>query len=93
MVMSEDYMNELLKYDFVSTKKGRGVSSILINRKKNEKQKDYYQQVESPSGILRPPAGVMDIKRWHTQLTPGQKAAYQRGVELERQSIKSEGDS
>jgi hypothetical protein len=35
MVVSEEYMNELLKYDFVSTKKGRGVSSILINRKKN----------------------------------------------------------
>ena len=37
MVVSEEYMNELLKYDFVSTKKGRGVSSILINRKKNSK--------------------------------------------------------
>ena len=31
--MDEAYMNELLKYDFVSTKKGRGYSSLLVEKK------------------------------------------------------------
>ena len=30
MNVSEEYMNELLKYDFQSTKKGRGYSSLLV---------------------------------------------------------------
>lgn len=30
MAIDEQYLNELLKYDFTSTKKGRGYSSLLI---------------------------------------------------------------
>ena len=39
MIVDEDYMNELLKYDFTSTKKGRGYSSLLVQKKiKNKLQ-------------------------------------------------------
>ena len=34
MVVSEEYMNELLKYDFTSTKKGRALGSVLLYKKK-----------------------------------------------------------
>ena len=37
MLVSEEYMDELLKYDFQSTKKGRAMSSILI-RDMNKKR-------------------------------------------------------
>ena len=30
LVINDEYMEELLKYDFKSSKKGRGMSSILI---------------------------------------------------------------
>ena len=33
MAVDEEFLNELLKYDFVSTKKGRGNSSLLVQRK------------------------------------------------------------
>ena len=33
MVVSNEYMDELLKYDFTSTKKGRGLSSILLHKR------------------------------------------------------------
>ena len=32
MIVDEAYMNELLKYDFVSSKKGRGFSSLLVEK-------------------------------------------------------------
>ena len=38
MVVSEEYMDELLKYDFASKKTGRGLSSILINKKPRKTQ-------------------------------------------------------
>ena len=31
--ISDEFLNELLKYDYTSTKKGRGFSSLLIQRK------------------------------------------------------------
>ena len=34
--ISDNYLNELLRYDFTSTKKGRGHASLLIERKKKE---------------------------------------------------------
>ena len=37
MIVDEDYMNELLKYDFTSTKKGRGYSSLLVQKKINNR--------------------------------------------------------
>ena len=33
MGIDEQYLNELLKYDFISSKKGRGYSSLLVQRK------------------------------------------------------------
>ena len=33
MDVDEEYMNELLRYNFQSTKKGRGFSSLLVQRK------------------------------------------------------------
>ena len=33
MEVDDTYLNELLKYDFQSTKKGRGYSSLMITRK------------------------------------------------------------
>ena len=43
MIIDEDYMNELLKYDFTSTKKGRGYSSLLVQKK--IKNKLYVERV------------------------------------------------
>ena len=44
MVISDEYMDELLKYDFTSSKRGRGVSSNLIrdmhSKKKRVKHED-----------------------------------------------------
>ena len=37
MIVDEDYMNELLKYEFTSTKKGRGYSSLLVQKKINNR--------------------------------------------------------
>ena len=40
VTISDGFLNELLRYDFISTKKGRGFSSLLIKRKqKNENKK------------------------------------------------------
>ena len=36
MIVDESYMNELLKYDFTSTKKGRGFTSLLVERKRKK---------------------------------------------------------
>ena len=40
LAISDDFLNELLKYDFTSSKKGRGFSSLLIERqsKKDKEQ-------------------------------------------------------
>ena len=32
MNIKDDFIDELLKYDYVSKKKGRGISSILMNK-------------------------------------------------------------
>jgi hypothetical protein len=32
MNIKDDFIDELLKYDYVSKKKGRGMSSILMNK-------------------------------------------------------------
>ena len=37
--ISDVFLNELIKYDYTSTKKGRGYSSLLIERKA-KKQRD-----------------------------------------------------
>ena len=36
MIVDESYMNELLKYDFTLTKKGRGFTSLLVERKRRK---------------------------------------------------------
>ena len=77
MAVDEEYLNDLLRYDFTSTKKGRGYSSLLVQRK----QKGYNQaqqrvnevpQHQIPSNqeeVLLRPQGVMDVARWHDQLS------------------------
>ena len=32
MEIKDEFIDELLKYDYISTKKGRGISSILLNK-------------------------------------------------------------
>ena len=99
MVISDEYIDEFLKYDYKSSKKGRGFSSILINKKKQnaEESKDQIpqasqnthagQQIDSSTnGILVAPPGVQNVKLWYDKLNPAQKQAYQRGIEIERQS-------
>jgi hypothetical protein len=44
MVVDEDYMNELLKYDFISTKKGRALSSILLHKKSKKQREPAYEE-------------------------------------------------
>ena len=79
MAVDEEYMNELLKYDFTSTKKGRGFSSLLVQRKKNQQYPDTQRVDQQPLdelipnnqlGVLHVPSGVMDVKLWHNKLTP-----------------------
>jgi hypothetical protein len=79
MAVDEEYMNELLKYDFTSTKKGRGFSSLLVQRKKNQQYPDAQRVDQEPLdelipnnqlGVLHVPSGVMDVKLWHDKLTP-----------------------
>ena len=86
MAISEEFLDELIKHDFQSTKKGRGYTSLLVKRK----QKGYLPTgrlsgPRIPTGqyipasqatVLYPPAGVMDISKWFKQLTPAQQAAY-----------------
>ena len=95
VTISDGFLNELLRFDFTSTKKGRGHASLLIERKK--KDGDQQEQIIrnqnsslvgnahiqfSPSNqVLHPPAGVMDVAKWHNQLTSAQKLAYQRGLQ------------
>ena len=83
MIVDESYMNELLKYDFTSTKKGRGFTSLLVERKR-KKVYDYTANMnthrqEVPDNFwepLKPPEGVMDVKLWYNSLSSKDKAAY-----------------
>ena len=36
VTISDGFLNELLRFDFTSTKKGRGHASLLIERKKKD---------------------------------------------------------
>jgi len=48
MAVDDEYLNELLKYDFTSTKKGRGYSSLLVQRKKNKRDPDPHRVNQDP---------------------------------------------
>ena len=54
MNLDDEYMNELLKYDFTSTKKGRGYSSLLVQRKKNQRDPDASRAYQEPLDELIP---------------------------------------
>ena len=84
-------MDEMLKYDYKSSKKGRSSTMLLIQRqpRKNKKQKRGDEENMVPvdqsifnlgnntaHDILKPPTGVMDVSRWYNQLTPMQQAAF-----------------
>ena len=91
MAIDEDFLNELIRHDFKSTKKGRGYTSLLVLKKpkavvQQRDDRDHHdQQIPSNQAeVLRPPPMVMDMKRWHDQLTSKQRAAYQRGLEADR---------
>ena len=51
MDISDEYLDELLKYDFKSTKKGRGVSSLLLKRKQREPKGQRHTQYEEESKL------------------------------------------
>ena len=93
--ISDEFLNELIKYDYTSTKKGRGYSSLLIERKAKKQrdqnrpqrntQQTFFQNNQSRPNqnelqILRPPDGVMDVRKWYEQLNSKEKDAYQRGM-------------
>ena len=73
MIVDEAYMNELLKYDFVSSKKGRGYSSLLVEKKADRGQRQEEVDKDAPSGqmqnnqsdVLHAPSGVMDVRKWY----------------------------
>ena len=51
MDIKDEFIDELLKYDYVSKKKGRGISSILMNKVEKRKvykenPRAYHQQEE-----------------------------------------------
>ena len=55
MNIKDEFIDKLLKYDYVSKKRGRGLSSVLMNKvgkgktyKKNDGQ---HQQYEDPNQI------------------------------------------
>ena len=54
MNLDDEYMNELLKYDFTSTKKGRGYSSLLVQRKKNQRDPDASRAHQEPPEEMIP---------------------------------------
>ena len=68
-MITDEYMNELLKYDYMSNKIGRGPSSMLIrDMTKAKKKRVKPVQVEDPD-LLPPPNGCMDVKRWYMTLS------------------------
>ena len=79
MAVDDEYLNDLLKFVFTSIKKGRGYSSLLVQRKKNHQYPDAYRLNQesfeelipnNQLGVLHAPNGVMDVKLWHDKLAP-----------------------
>ena len=70
IAVDDEYLNELLKYDFTSTKKGRGFTSLLVKKKREQKQdgKDNQSQHgnlvkaqkvnDNNEQVMNPPPGV-----------------------------------
>ena len=92
MLVDESYLNELLKYDFTSTKRGKGYSSLFVQRKQKQGGQSgssinpnaQEQQIpNNQNDVLHAPTGVMDVKHWYNRLTPAQRAAYERGLKGE----------
>jgi len=50
MAISDEWVDKLLQYDYVSSKKGRGMSSLLIsgarNKKRNRSEMELSQQLD-----------------------------------------------
>ena len=74
MAVPEEFMNELLRFNFVSKKRGRGVSSILLH-KKERKQREPNREAQSypmtqlldgqQEQILQVPPMVQNVKLWY----------------------------
>ena len=73
MAISDEWMNRLLMYDFISSKKGRGTSSLLIsnlgkarNKKRTRRQVEV-SEVRSEGTVSHQVSGAfapMDIARF-----------------------------
>ena len=74
MIKSE-YLNELLKYDHTSKKKGWGRSNIMAYDRTNKQKKG---QAETNNDVLPPPNGVMNVRLWYEQLSPRSQAAHRK---------------
>ena len=74
LAIPEELIDELLKFDYVSKKKGNRRGTLLLKKKKTN-----LQGAQLSGGILQPPAGG-DVSIWHSKLTPAQRAAYERGL-------------
>ena len=71
MSIQDDFIDELLKYDYSSKKKGRGISSILISkmgkaksykpRKQNGEAQEQLQENEQYPVVERVPKEEQDI--------------------------------
>ena len=66
-MITDEYLDELLKYEYRSKKIGRGPSSVLVKDMTKGKKKPI--QVENQD-LLPPPNGCMDVKRWYFTLNP-----------------------
>ena len=73
MAISDEWMDRLLQYDYVSTKKGRGQSSLLINgigraqSKKRPRPQDNNQvqsNMHGPSNNWSGGMAPMDMSRY-----------------------------
>ena len=84
--IDDEYIDELLKYDFVSKKKGRGCSSLLISRKNKRVRAPPPGDAAAPppTGHLEAPPGCMDVRRWYESLTPAQQRDHREGQEMKK---------
>ena len=83
MIIADEYVPDLLKYDHTSVKKGWGHTNIMAHDMTKRKKKG---QVENNDDILPPPNGCMNVRLWYEQLSPRSQAAHRKWQEIENQS-------
>ena len=75
-MITDEYLDELIKYEYMSKKLGRGPSSLIVRDMFKAKKKGR-TQVENPD-LLAPPSGCMDVKRWYMSLNSYDQARHRR---------------